>query len=337
MKKLLIAGGCGFVGSCLVKLALKKKYKILNIDKLNYASRKLKISNKNYSFKKVNLGDVKKLEKIFNNFKPNYVINCAAESHVDRSIESPKVFFDSNTIGTVNLLYESIKYKNLRFLQISTDEVFGSLSKKQKKFDEKSKYKPNSPYSASKAAADHAVRSFGETYNLDYIITNSSNNFGPFQYPEKLIPVVINSLMNKAKIPIYGKGLNFRDWIYVEDHVDAILLCLEKGKSKNTYLIGANTELTNLELVKQIIKEYQKITKERENLNKLISFVEDRKSHDFRYAINNNKIRKTLKWRTKNNFRDNLIQTIKFYIKNKHIIKHFYSNDAWLKRKYTQK
>ena len=219
--KILITGGSGFIGSYLVKKFIRHKHSVLNIDNLSKFSQKFKINSKNYLFKKINLLDEKKLKKIFLKFSPDIIINAAAESHVDRSIVSPLFFFQNNLIGTVNLL-NLAKESKVKFVHISTDEVFGSLTINKKKFNSKSSYDPKSPYSASKAASDHAVRSYGKTYNLNYLITNCSNNYGPHQYPEKLIPVVILSCLNKKEIPIYGNGKNVRDWIFVEDHVDAI-------------------------------------------------------------------------------------------------------------------
>jgi len=337
MKKIIITGGCGFIGSYLVTEALKKKFKVINIDKISYASRKVRISDKNYQFIKLDLIDEKKIFKVIKEFSPDFIVNCAAESHVDRSIDNPGIFFQSNVIGTLNLLKVAIKLKKVRFLQISTDEVFGSLRLNEKKFTENSPYKPNSPYSASKASADHLVRSFGETYGMDYIITNCSNNFGPYQYPEKLIPVVIKSLLNKTKIPIYGNGTNIRDWIFVEDHVQAIFKCMLKGKKQNTYLVGSNKELTNLQLVKLLCKEFKILTKEQYNFEDLIDYVQDRKGHDLRYAINAKKIKSKINWTPANDFRQSLIKTIKFYIENKKFIEDFYSNDSWLKKKYAIK
>lgn len=335
MKKIIITGGCGFIGSYLVHSALKRKFRVLNIDKISYASRNLNIKHKNYTLVKADLINTKKLEKIFNKFKPDFIINCAAESHVDRSIDNPDIFFQSNLLGTLNLLNETIKIKKkIRFLQVSTDEVFGSLKFNKMKFNENSNYKPNSPYSASKASADHLVRAYGETFGLNYVITNCSNNFGPFQYPEKLIPVVIKNLINKSKIPIYGNGKNIRDWIYVQDHVDAIFKCLLNGKKNNTYLIGSDNELSNIELVKIICKRYKKITNDNFNYLKLISYIKDRQGHDLRYAINAKKIKNQLGWKPKNKFQISLDKTIKFYIDNRNFIKKFYTRDTWLKKKY---
>ena len=316
MKKILLTGGCGFIGSYLLKTGIKKKYKILNVDKLSYASKKQNIKNKNYSFKKIDLCDKKKLAVAFKKFNPDIIINCAAESHVDRSIINPLIFFNSNLIGTVNLLELSIKSKKkIHFIQISTDEVFGSLKFNKSKFNENSKYLPNSPYSASKASADHAVRSFGETYKLHYNITNCSNNYGPYQYKEKLIPVIIRSCLFKENIPIYGKGINIRDWIFVQDHVDAIFKVIKFGKKNETYLIGSNNEFNNLQIAKYICDYFTKLKKFNFDYRKLIKFVNDRKGHDLRYAIDSSKIKKNLSWKPKIEFKKGLDLTIKHYIK----------------------
>jgi len=336
MKTLLVTGGCGFIGSFIIFEALKKKFKVINIDKISYCSRKLKIKNKNYKFIKADILSSRSIKKIFLKYNPNFIINAAAETHVDRSIENPKKFFKNNLLGTINLLNESIKYKNLRFVQISTDEVFGSLKSKTAKFNENSKYQPNSPYSSSKAASDFAVRSYGKTYNLDYIITHSSNNFGPYQYPEKLIPLIIHRLIEKKNLPIYGKGENIRDWIYVKDHAQAIIKLLKKGKSQNSYTIGSNNEISNIKLINKLIKIYSNLKGDSYNYKNLITFIKDRPGHDFRYAINNKKIKSNINWSPKLSFNKALNKTLNFYVKNtKNLSKYFY-NDKWLKKKYNK-
>lgn len=326
MKKIIITGGLGFIGSHLVKLFLKNNYQVLNIDKKTYASIKnINFQKKNYFFKKLDIKNFKKLDNEVKKFKPDFFINCAAESHVDNSIKKPKVFLDTNISGTFNCLESVMRLKKkCRYLQVSTDEVFGSLKKNEKKFDEKTKYNPQSPYSASKASADHFVRAYGNTYNLDYIITNCSNNFGPYQNPEKLIPKIIINCIKKKEIPIYGDGKNIREWIYVEDHCRGIKKCLEKGKSKNTYLIGSDTELNNLNIVRNIIKIFS--YKENYNFNDLVKFVEDRKGHDFRYAINSAKIKKKLNFKNQMGFERGLKETVEFYIKNQKRLKSIFSN-----------
>lgn len=328
MKKILITGGCGFIGSNLVKLLIKKNYKLLIFDKLSYASNNTvsKIKNKNIIFKKVDISNKKQLKKKLIKYRPNYIINCAAETHVDRSIKRSDEFIYSNIIGTFNIL-EYLKINNkCRLVHISTDEVFGSLKKNEKKFDENTKYDPKSPYSSSKAASDHLVRAYGNTFNIDYIITNCSNNFGPFQHPEKLIPKIILSCLKKTKIPIYGNGKNLREWIYVKDHCEGIILCLEKGKSQNTYLIGSSNEYSNIQIAKKICNFFNKNFSDNFNYNSLISFVRDRKGHDFRYAINSKKIRNELKFKNKTTFENALSETINFYYDNRNNIKKIFKN-----------
>lgn len=325
-KKVLISGGSGFIGSFIVKQLIRKKYFVINVDKLSYASQKSVIKHKSYKFIKSDISHRNKLEKIFAKFKPDFVINCAAESHVDNSIKNPNIFIISNVIGTLSMLQVSLKYNIKKFIHISTDEVFGELSLGKKKFTLKSPYNPKSPYSASKASSDHLVRSFGNTYGLNYIITNCSNNYGPFQYPEKLIPVIINCCIKKKSIPIYGKGINVRDWIYVEDHSEAVIKALENSKQNETYLIGSNFEMSNLDIVKLICKKFKKITKSKFDYLNLISYVKDRKGHDLRYAIDNSYIKKKLKWKPKTSFDKGIEKTIKFYVKNISRLNKIYNN-----------
>ncbi len=316
MKKLVVTGGCGFIGSYLVNKFLSKNFKVLNIDKLSKQSHKIEIKNKNYFFKKCDLLNQKKIQKILTDFSPNYIINAAAESHVDRSINSPKYFFENNLNSTLNLL-EFIRYakKKIELIQISTDEVFGSLKSDDLKFNLNSKYYPNSPYSASKASSDHAVRCYGETFGISYKITYCSNNYGPFQHTEKFIPLIINSCIQRKSIPIYGNGKNIRDWIYVTDHAEAIYQVVKKGKNRNVYLVGSNNEYENIEIAKKICEIFDKLYKTK-NSKKLISFIKDRKGHDFRYAINNHKICKDTDWKPRIKFDVGLIHTVKFYFNN---------------------
>ena len=324
MKNILITGGAGFIGSHLVKYFVKKykNYNIINIDKLTYASN-IKFLNEienenNYNFFKLDICNLDSMLKLFNEKKITHVIHLAAESHVDKSIESSIEFGKSNVLGTLNLL-EAAKnnwksnYEKL-FYHISTDEVFGTLGEKGK-FNEESKYDPHSPYSASKAASDHFVRAFHDTYKLPVIISNCSNNYGPNQNKEKLIPTIIYNLITNTDIPIYGDGKNIRDWLFVEDHVDAIDLLFHKGKIGETYCIGGENELSNIELTKKIISIYSSITGiDNIKLNKLIKYVTDRLGHDKRYAIDITKIKNEFNWIPKTNLEKGLSDTIKYYL-----------------------
>ncbi len=315
--KIIVTGGCGFIGSYIVEEALRRNYNVLNIDKLSYASSNLKIKNKRYKFLKLDISS-EKIINVIKKFEPDKIIHCAAESHVDRSILKPKQFIDSNIVGTFNILNAVLELKKkTRILHISTDEVFGSLKLRgKKKFGVNTKYDPKSPYSASKASSDHLVRAFGHTYKIDYVITNCSNNFGPRQYKEKFIPVIINSCLKEGKIPVYGNGKNIRDWIFVKDHVNGIFKCLINGKSQHTYLIGANKELNNLQIVKKICKIMDRIKKRSnsKSYTDLITYVKDRPGHDLKYAIDSSKIRRELKWKPNYNFDEALELTIKSYV-----------------------
>ena len=318
---ILVTGGCGFIGSNFINdWLLKTNEKIINIDKLTYASniKISKLKNKKYFFYKVDIKNKKKILQILNVHEPRAIINFAAESHVDNSIQSPKIFFDNNVSSLLIFLQTlMIHYKNnkFKFIQISTDEVFGSLNKNQKPSNECSQYLPNNPYSASKAAGDHIVRSFNRTFGFPAITTNCSNNFGPFQNNEKLIPLILDQIKKNKKIPIYGSGTQIRDWLYVKDHCEAIKLILEKGKIGDTYNIGGENEIENIKLIKLIFKIYSKLNPSVKyyDLLKLISFVKDRKGHDTRYSIDSSKIKKELKWKIKSNFFNNLKDTIIWY------------------------
>ncbi len=333
--RIIVTGGSGFIGSHLVRLLIKKKHIVLNIDKLSKFSVNESLDdlkkNKKYNFKKIDLQNYSKLSTAINNFKPNIIYNLAAESHVDRSITNPINFVKSNINSTINLLEAANKYldkntkikKNFKLIHVSTDEIYGSLNSKEKKFTEKSKIEPSSPYAASKASTDLLVKAWNKTYKLPIIITNCSNNFGPWQYPEKLIPVIISKILKKQTIPIYGNGKNIRDWIYVLDHVDCLYTILKKGKIGETYNIGTNNELENINLCRMICLKINKLKKNKFNNLKLINFVDDRKGHDLRYAINNNKIKKTLGFRSKYKFENALDSTVKWYL----------NNSNWLKNK----
>jgi len=325
MKTIIITGGSGFIGSALVKHFIKLNHKVINIDKLTYASKKNSkyndIKAKNYFFFKKNITDRNFLNKIFKKYKPDYVINCAAETHVDNSIKNSKNFISSNILGTYCLLeearlhYKSIK-KKFRFLQISTDEVYGDVKGKKKSI-ENDVLIPSSPYSSSKAAADNLVLSWYRTYNLPVLITRSANNYGPLQHSEKLIPVIIKNLINNKKIPMYGNGNQMREWIYVDDNVDCIAKVLFKGKIGQIYNIGSNNVKKNISLIKIIIKIFIKLKIIKKNKNQLIKKVSDRPGHDIKYSMNTKKINNQLKWSPKFSLSDGLLNTINWYLKNK--------------------
>jgi dTDP-glucose 4,6-dehydratase len=334
--KILITGGAGFIGSHVVRRFVKKypDYKIFNLDKLTYAGnlenlKDIENSN-NYSFIKGDIGDVDFIQGIFDENKFDAVIHLAAESHVDRSITNPMDFILANVLGTVILLNAAKKLWHLSlnsklptsnlFYHISTDEVYGSLGK-EGLFTEETSYNPRSPYSASKASSDHFVRAYGHTYNLPTIISNCSNNYGPFHFPEKLIPLAINNILNKKNVPVYGKGENVRDWLFVEDHAAAIDLIFHKGKRGETYNIGGNNEWTNIDLIYLLCKIMDEKLKQPEGTSeKLITFVKDRAGHDLRYAIDSSKLQNELGWKPSLQFEEGLAKTVDWYLKN----------DVWL-------
>ena len=318
MKKVIVTGGLGFIGSNLIELLIKKKYFVINIDKITYSSNfyntKEFKKSKNYKFIKCDINN-KRFKKIIYKYKPIGIFNLAAETHVDRSIDDPKSFIQSNIVGVYNLLEYfkdySKKYKS-KLIHISTDEVYGDILKGRT--NEKYPYNPSSPYAASKASSDHLVASYIRTYNLPAIVTNCSNNYGPKQHPEKLIPKLIHNIISNKKLPIYGKGKNSREWIYVKDHCEALLKVFLRGKIGEFYNIGSNKNLINLEICKNLIK----IGKTKFNLgqNVKIEFVKDRPGHDVRYALNSNKVIKQLKWKPKTNFTDALKKTFDWYLNN---------------------
>ena len=323
MRNILITGGAGFIGSHLVEHFVKKykSYHIINVDKLTYASNidfLEEINNfKNYTFIQADICDTKKIKKIFEKYNISDIIHLAAESHVDNSIENALEFAKTNILGTINLLELSRKNwttrKNNLFYHISTDEVFGTLGESGI-FNENSTYDPHSPYSASKASADHFVRAFYDTHKLPVIISNCSNNYGPNQHNEKLIPTVINSLVNKRKIPVYGDGLNVRDWLYVKDHVEAIDVIFHEGSIGETYCIGGKNEIKNIDLIKLIIKEFDDIQKNKNSSIDLISYVDDRLGHDYRYAIDISKIKNELGWEPRTKIDIGLKNTLNWYL-----------------------
>ena len=326
MKNVLITGGAGFIGSHLVKFFVKKypNYNIVNLDNLTYAGNLKNVEeisdSPNYKFEKMDICDFKNVQKVLKKYRINSVINLAAESHVDRSILDPFSFAKTNVLGTLSLLqacknYWNTDLKNKLFYHVSTDEVYGSLGPKGV-FSEKTSYDPHSPYSASKASSDHFVRAFYDTYKLPIVISNCSNNYGPNQYPEKLIPLFINNIINKKPIPIYGDGKNIRDWLYVDDHISAIDLIFHKSKIGKTYNIGGNNEITNNEIAHILIKKLDEKLKRTkgESLN-LIKYIEDRLGHDRRYAIDSSKIKNELGWIPKNSFEIGIEKTIDWYLK----------------------
>ena len=318
MKKIIVTGGLGFIGINLVKYLLKKNFQVICIDKITYASNK-NIFKKNPKFilKKIDICEKKKLRKIIFYYKPDVIFHLAAESHVDNSIKNSKVFIKSNILGTYSLLevlreyYE--KHKRFKLIHVSTDEVYGSIKKGQ--FTEINKFYPNSPYSASKASSDMLVRAWNKTFNLPVITTNCSNNFGPYQNKEKLIPKIIFNLINKKKIPIYGNGKNMRDWIFVNDHAKILFKISKYGKIGETYNIGSNSVLSNIAITKNLINIHKKNNSEfKSKFSEVIKFVSDRKGHDFRYAINTNKIKKLGVYKFRTNMLKNLEITYKWYL-----------------------
>jgi len=328
---ILVTGGAGFIGINLIKYLIKKKHKILIVDKITYASNhdelKILIKNKNVILKKIDVCDYNKIYKAICDFKPKKIMHLAAESHVDRSIKSSKIFLKTNIIGTYTMLFAALNYYNnlplknnssFLFHHISTDEVYGDLSLKDRSFSEENKYFPSSPYSASKASADHFVRAWFRTYGLPVIITNCSNNYGPYQHKEKIIPLIINNALQGKKVPIYGNGKQIRDWLHVSDHVRALYDVLFKGVIGSTYNIGANNELENIKLVTLICGYLDKKVKDKpkniKSFSELITFVKDRPGHDVRYAINSRKIKKELKWKPKISFKIGLSLTIDWYL-----------------------
>ena len=318
MKRFIVTGGYGFIGSNLIRILLKKKHKVLNVDKLTYAARKYNlkdINKKNYKFKKIDINNQKEVLKIIKKFKPNGIFNLAAETHVDRSIDDSFQFVKNNILGVYNLL-EAIKKFNrkIRLIHISTDEVYGDILG-TKRSNENFPYFPSSPYSATKASADHLVLSFVRTYNIDALVTNCSNNYGPRQFPEKLIPKMIYNILNNKPLPIYSKGKNSREWIYVEDHCEALLKLFFKGKSGEKYNIGSGINCNNTFLVKKILYVFKR-KKIKFGKKVKIKYVKDRPGHDFRYALNSNKIKRKINWKPKTYLSDGISKTVDWYINN---------------------
>ena len=324
MKTYFVTGGYGFIGSAFVLRAISEGDKVINIDKMTYAADKANLAeienHQNYVHIEADIADNAAIAKVFAEHDIDYVVNFAAESHVDNSITGPDVFLQTNIMGVFNLLQNARKYyeeankPNFRFLHVSTDEVYGSLKLDEEKFTEKSQYKPNSPYSSSKASSDHLVRAWNETYGLPTLTTNCSNNYGPRQHKEKLIPKVISNCLNGVEIPVYGKGENIRDWIYVEDHVAGIFLTLEKGEVGETYCFGGDCEKTNIDLVNMICQIMDRKNPQNAPHKDLIAFVTDRPGHDLRYAIDSSKGKSELGFDIEDSFENKLESTIDWYI-----------------------
>ena len=321
--RILVTGGLGFIGSAVIrKLIADTDHEVVNVDKVSYASTDGSVAAANdsnrYSFLRCDLADVDAVSRLVSDVRPDAIIHLAAESHVDRSIDGPAAFIQSNVVGTFNLLEAARKIDGLhRFVHVSTDEVFGSLGMEEPRFDEMTAYDPRSPYSATKAASDHLVRAWGETYGLPCCISNCSNNYGPFQFPEKMIPLMIIKAWSKEAMPLYGLGLNVRDWLHVEDHAAAILAILERGETGRTYAVGGDDEQTNIDVVERICALVDAVADDGFDRRQLIEFVTDRPGHDLRYAIDSSRITRELGWRPRNDFEQGLAATVDWYLSNR--------------------
>ena len=324
--KILVTGGAGFIGSAVVRLAVARGHEVVNLDAMTYAANAANVApvgnSPGYAFEHADIRDRAALDRIFARHRPDAVMHLAAESHVDRSIDGPGAFVETNVNGTYNMLEAARAYwtnagkpEGFRFHHISTDEVFGSLGETGQ-FTADTPYDPRSPYSASKAASDHLVRAWHETYGLPVVLTNCSNNYGPYHFPEKLVPVVILRALAGQPIPVYGDGGNVRDWLYVEDHADALLLCLEKGENGRSYNIGGENEARNIDLVRTICAHLDDLRPDNAPHDRLITFVTDRPGHDRRYAIDPTRIRTELGWRPSVTVEEGLRRTVEWYLAN---------------------
>ena len=356
MFNILVTGGCGFIGTNFIRYfhSKYKEYKIINLDKLTYAGNKINLfdieNSPNYQFIQGDIANTKLVENILEKFKPIFIINFAAESHVDRSIIYPEEFINTNILGTFKLLTSVNNYFSkltnkekgkFRFMHISTDEVYGSLKPNSLPFREENKYFPNSPYSASKASSDHIVRSFFKTYDLPVLISNCSNNYGPYQSIEKLIPLTIFNAINKKKIPVYGNGKNIRDWLFVQDHCEAIEIILMKSDPGEVYNIGCSNEIKNIDVVKTICDVLDSIiplnkSSKIKNYEEYITFIKDRPGHDFRYSVDSSKIKSKLGWEPKTIFKVGIKKTVKWYLSNLDWIQKIADSEysKWIKTQY---
>lgn len=359
---ILVTGGAGFIGSNLVHYLIQSTpHRVINIDKLTYAGNLESLqsvhSHPRYQFRQVDITDAEAVRAVFDEFSPDYVMHLAAESHVDRSIDGPDAFIQTNVVGTMNLLQaarrqwaslSSEQQSGFRFLHVSTDEVYGSLSLSDPAFTETTPYDPHSPYSASKASSDHLARAWADTFGLPVLVTNCSNNYGPYQFPEKLIPVVILKALRGDAIPVYGKGENIRDWLFVEDHVKALYQVIMQGRVGQTYNIGGNNERRNIDLVKKLCEILDQLQPSTSNpalagkrdahgqpiasYEQLIQFVADRPGHDLRYAINSSKIQQELGWQPHENFESGFRKTVQWYLDNQRWWQRIVSGDYRLER-----
>ena len=331
MDTIIITGGLGFIGSNFIKLLNKKNYHVINVDKISYSSnlRNIPKNIKNYKFYKEDINNRSSITNIINKYNPKIIFNLAAETHVDRSIDNPKNFINSNILGIYNLLevIRNLK-KKVKFVQVSTDEVYGDINNKRNS-KEIDAYNPSSPYAASKAGGDLLIKSYIRTYKISSIITNCCNNYGPNQYPEKLIPTIIYNLIKKKEVPIYGSGKNIREWIYVEDHCDALIKIGEKGLIGENYNIGSGKSFSNIEVAKIIIKIFSELKNKYKYTGK-IKFIKDRPGHDIKYCLNSNKIKKKLNWECKTSFNDGIKKTIEWYLSK--FENNFFKNKKFTKR-----